>query len=153
VEVWCTPSTTHVPFIYQIQDKFSKSEWSLSSTFNPLNTELNPICHLLALLGAHHILYISRRRVKPLLFEQTVAFWVDITYFQGYLPPRKPGLSILVEVHFCQCRHQNRQGLRRNPVIRWSSQIILPGALRLCVLRVVWTGISIIHSQLVPEIH
>ena len=28
--------------------------------FNPLNAELNPICHLLALLGAHHILDISR---------------------------------------------------------------------------------------------
>jgi hypothetical protein len=32
--------------------------------FNPLNAELNPICHLLALLGAHHILHISRVRVK-----------------------------------------------------------------------------------------
>jgi hypothetical protein len=31
---------------------------------NPLNTELNPICHLLALLGAHPILHISRIRVK-----------------------------------------------------------------------------------------
>jgi hypothetical protein len=31
----------------------------------PLNAELNPICHLLALLGAHHILYVSRIRVKP----------------------------------------------------------------------------------------
>jgi hypothetical protein len=30
---------------------------------NPLNAELNPICHLLALL-AHHILHISRIRVK-----------------------------------------------------------------------------------------
>jgi len=28
---------------------------------NPLNAELNPICHLLALLGAHHILHISRQ--------------------------------------------------------------------------------------------
>ena len=26
---------------------------------NPLNAELNPICHLLALLGAHHILYLA----------------------------------------------------------------------------------------------
>jgi hypothetical protein len=34
---------------------------------NPLNTELNPICHLLALLGAHHILHISIIRVKVLL--------------------------------------------------------------------------------------
>ena len=31
---------------------------------NPLNAELNPICHLLALLGAHHILHVSRKRVK-----------------------------------------------------------------------------------------
>jgi hypothetical protein len=29
--------------------------------FNPLDTKLNPICHLLALLGAHHFLHISRR--------------------------------------------------------------------------------------------
>jgi hypothetical protein len=31
---------------------------------NPLNSELNPICHLLELLRAHHILHISRIRVK-----------------------------------------------------------------------------------------
>jgi hypothetical protein len=30
----------------------------------PLNAELKPICHLLALLGAHHILHISRIRVN-----------------------------------------------------------------------------------------
>jgi hypothetical protein len=31
---------------------------------NPLNAELHPICHLLVLLGAHHILHVSRIRVK-----------------------------------------------------------------------------------------
>jgi hypothetical protein len=31
---------------------------------NHLNTELKPICNLLALLGAHLILYVSRIRVK-----------------------------------------------------------------------------------------
>ena len=31
---------------------------------NPLNAELNPICHLLALSGAHHIFHLSRIRVK-----------------------------------------------------------------------------------------
>ena len=31
---------------------------------NPLNAKLNPICHLLSLLGVHHILHISRIRVK-----------------------------------------------------------------------------------------
>jgi hypothetical protein len=32
---------------------------------NPLNADLNSICHLLALLGARPILYISRIRVNP----------------------------------------------------------------------------------------
>ena len=31
---------------------------------NPLNAELNPICYLLTLLGAHHILHVSRIRVN-----------------------------------------------------------------------------------------
>jgi len=31
---------------------------------NPLNAELNPLGHLLALLGAHHIFHFSRIRVK-----------------------------------------------------------------------------------------
>jgi len=32
--------------------------------FNPLKAKLNPICHLLALLGAHHILHVRKIRVK-----------------------------------------------------------------------------------------
>jgi hypothetical protein len=32
--------------------------------FNHFNAELNPTCHLLALLGAHHILHFSRVRVN-----------------------------------------------------------------------------------------
>jgi hypothetical protein len=43
---------------------------------NPLNAELNPICHLLALLGAHLILQVSRIRVK-----------VYFTYKAGNLIP------------------------------------------------------------------
>jgi len=35
-----------------------------SVLINPLNADLNPICHLLALLGAHHILHVSRIRVN-----------------------------------------------------------------------------------------
>ena len=34
--------------------------------FNAFNAELNPICHLLALLGAHNILHVCRVRVKVL---------------------------------------------------------------------------------------
>ena len=34
---------------------------------NSLNAELNPSFHLLALLGAHHILHVSRIRVNVVL--------------------------------------------------------------------------------------
>jgi len=40
---------------------------NVSNMFNPLNAELNPICYLLALLGAHHILHVSRIRVKQVV--------------------------------------------------------------------------------------
>ena len=33
-------------------------------SFNPLNPELNPIRHLLALVGVRHIVHVSRVRVK-----------------------------------------------------------------------------------------
>jgi len=36
---------------------------------NPLKPELNPICYLLALLGVHHFLHVSRLRVKLLTFR------------------------------------------------------------------------------------
>jgi len=36
------------------------------SYFNGFNAELNPICHLLALLGVHHILHVSEIRVNVL---------------------------------------------------------------------------------------
>jgi hypothetical protein len=37
-----------------------------ATSINPLNAELNPICHLLALLGAHSILHVSRIRVNSI---------------------------------------------------------------------------------------
>ena len=41
-----------------------ESEGAAPGVLNPLNAELNPIFHLLALVGAHHILYVSRIRVN-----------------------------------------------------------------------------------------
>jgi len=37
---------------------------------NPLNAKLKPICHLLALLGAHPILHVSRIWVKDVVGNQ-----------------------------------------------------------------------------------
>ena len=48
--------------------KHAQCQNKLWLPFNSSNAELNPICYLLPLLGAHHILHISRIRVKPLLF-------------------------------------------------------------------------------------
>jgi len=41
---------------------------------NPLNPELNPICYLLALLGTHHFLHVSRIRVKLLTFRRLMSY-------------------------------------------------------------------------------
>jgi hypothetical protein len=39
-----------------------------------LKAELNPICHLLALLRTHHILHVSRIRVKPITGSDGVKY-------------------------------------------------------------------------------
>jgi hypothetical protein len=50
--MWATNKMQQLPFI---------------GLCNPLNAQLNPICPLLALLGAHHIFHVSRIRVKSAL--------------------------------------------------------------------------------------
>ena len=44
------------------------------ASFNPLKPELNPICYLLALLGAHHFLHVSTIRVKLLTFRLLMSY-------------------------------------------------------------------------------
>ena len=41
---------------------------------NPLKSKLNPICYLLALLGADHFLHVSRIRVKLLNFRLLMSY-------------------------------------------------------------------------------
>ena len=74
------PSDPAVPFrLYRRQFQFkitfavtvSKAQ---GQTLNPLNPELNPICYLLALLGAHHFLHVSRIRVKLLTFRPLMSY-------------------------------------------------------------------------------
>ena len=47
--------------------------WLILDDINPLNPELNPICYLLALL-AHHILHVSRIRVKSLTVRLLMSY-------------------------------------------------------------------------------
>ena len=52
----------------------SMSVVTRTNTVNPLNPELNPICYLLALLGAHHFLHVSRIRVKSLTLRLLMSY-------------------------------------------------------------------------------
>jgi hypothetical protein len=58
--------------------------------FYPLNTELNHICHLLALLGVHHIFHISRIRVN-------VEWWTLVTTVM-HPPPQQIEGSLLTHL-------------------------------------------------------
>jgi len=49
-------------------------EFHILHKINPLNPELNPICYLMALLGAHHFLHVSRIRVKSLTFRLLMSY-------------------------------------------------------------------------------
>ena len=48
-------------------------------SLNPSNAELNPICHLLALLEAHHILHVSRVRVNFVEWESVYFFLKNVS--------------------------------------------------------------------------
>ena len=76
IGTWDLMTTKELRFVSDITAGFL---W-LALCINPLNAELNPICHLLALLGAHHILHVSRIRVKGAIFSLNVTEeWLDIT--------------------------------------------------------------------------
>ena len=54
----------HISNICSCQNKFFNFPVAVNNSINPLNAELNSVCSLLALLGAHHILHVSRIRVR-----------------------------------------------------------------------------------------
>ena len=56
----------HAMGITQIEEWYNR--------FNPLKPELNLICHLLALFGAHHFLHVSRIRVKSSTFRLLMSY-------------------------------------------------------------------------------
>jgi hypothetical protein len=58
-------------FISKIYSKkcLRQTVWLWDIHINPLYAEFSPNCHLLALLGTHHILHVSEVRVKIMILE------------------------------------------------------------------------------------
>ena len=54
-------------------------------SINPLNAELNPICCLLALLGAHHFFHVSRISVKSLTLRLLMSYIYIYIYIYIYM--------------------------------------------------------------------
>jgi len=54
-----------------------RHEFSLHALINPLNAKLNPNCHLVVSLGAHHILHVSNIRFNDLSDHdaQIITLW------------------------------------------------------------------------------
>ena len=73
---------------WRVSRKFPQSLQTNTATvplFNPLNAELNPICYLLAFLGAHHFLHVSRIRVKSLTLRLLMSYiYIWSTYSWGF---------------------------------------------------------------------
>jgi hypothetical protein len=58
-------------FVHSVsQNSYISVSEHFSRLVNRLNAKLNPICHLLALLGAHFIFHVSRIRVKQPIHEK-----------------------------------------------------------------------------------
>ena len=79
--IWITACTTLVkysistlPWRSKNTDKNNLALIVYHSLLNPLNPELNPICYLLALLGAYHFLHVSRIRVKSLTLRLLMSY-------------------------------------------------------------------------------
>jgi hypothetical protein len=70
MKIKCCLVWTHKAFLSCLQRDGSRGQELNAEEINPLNTELNLICHLLALLGAHPILHVSKIRVKNVFTTQ-----------------------------------------------------------------------------------
>ena len=68
--------------------------------FNPLDAELNPLCQLLALLGAHHILHISRIKLNTPASQEIMCLREEILYTFNLLKPN----DIYIYIYLYICR-------------------------------------------------
>ena len=76
--IWCHSKTFKLCHIFTVCVLYFHIRFEVLTALllkiNPLNPELNPICHLLALLGADHFLHFSRIRAKLLTFRLRMSY-------------------------------------------------------------------------------
>ena len=66
-----------ISYLSKVPERARRNGWP--TVINPSNAELNPICHLLALLGAQHNLHVSRIRVKISQWYRHLLKWEEPT--------------------------------------------------------------------------
>jgi len=86
---WSTVVLYHILCTHALQNKNSyhihiqNTKFVFLQLFNPLNAELNPICHLPAILGVH-FLHISRITVKSLTLRLLMSYIYIYIYIYIY---------------------------------------------------------------------
>jgi hypothetical protein len=81
----------------------NKLKLHYKQNITPLNAELNPICHLLALLGGATIVVVSRLRVKRAKAKKERTFTVNIkvlTISSSHKDSNREGTKSVFH-HFC----------------------------------------------------
>ena len=71
------PKVIHEMLLHDIQ----RLELWYTGVLNPLNAKLNPICHLLASLGAHHIFHVSRISVT---YKVSTTYFIKFSIYRGF---------------------------------------------------------------------
>ena len=96
-----------------------RSRCKCDDYINPLNAELDPICYLLALLGPHHFLHVSRIRVKLLTLRLLMSYTYTHTYIYIYIY-----IYIYMEHLFLMFldHTQRRTTVGRTPLDEWSAR-------------------------------
>ena len=113
----CTKVTLTSPFMGQRRE-------AQPEEINSLNAELNFICHLLALLGVHHLLHVSRIRVKSLTLRLLMSYIYIYIYIYIYTisAGERPAAALLLRSWVrippgawifvcCECRVLSGRGL------------------------------------------
>ena len=117
--------------IHSLKVKSSSASYGTRSFINPLNAELNPIRHLLALVGARHIVHISRIRVNTTTRAHHHSFMSHINLvYASYLSPSGSILVLSSHLlprsskwsHFLRFPHQNSICTSRLPHTRHMSR-------------------------------